>query len=135
MNICLKTFAGMLELRIKENGEHSTKQMQQRYIRAGRNLMKHIEEDEASPFIDYIDKLSATIRWIYYGSVVYVIQFKTAKELVEFKRQHEDGHLRPILEKELMIPEGKYGRNNQFIAEIDENEYNRCKQELELLGE
>ena len=134
MNVKIIIFSGLIELKIKGKSKGSTKQMQQRYIRAGRNLMKYIQGDGSSPFIDFIGRLSASIKWMYYGSVVYVIQFKTTQELLEFKRQYEDGELRTILEKELTIPEGLLMRKNQFIAEIDEDEFNRCKQELDLLS-
>ena len=108
--------------------------MQQLYVSACTNLEKYKEGYGASPFVDYLDKLSASIKTIYFGSVVYVIQFKTTQELIEFKRQLENGELRAILEKELIVPERMPVKQDQFIAEIDDEEFNRCKQELDLLS-
>ena len=108
--------------------------MQQLYVCACTNQRKYKEGYGASPFIDYLDKLSASIKTIYFGSVVYVIQFKTTQELIEFKRQLENGELRAILEKELIVPERMPVKRDQFIAEIDDDEFNRCKKELDLLS-
>ena len=76
--------------------------------------------------------MNVKIRWIYFGSVVYVLQFPNIAALEEFRRSI-DSKVKCIIEKELSVPRGWFSKSYIF-SEISDEDYERCKADLKRLS-